>query len=159
MQQPGTAVAHEAVRFDKRFVVLAILMLAGALVVPPLFRGAVIALAIVAAVLAALPLGTRGLVFSTMIGLATGIASINLFAIGIFQGPITAEFGWSQTEYAIVTLVGTVVTVVSSLYIGKWFDRQGVRRWALASTASATRLPVAARSQAPSGAGTTVSCT
>ena len=131
MQQPGTAVAHEAVRFDKRFVVLAILMLAGALVVPPLFRGAVIALAIVAAVLAALPLGTRGLVFSTMIGLATGIASINLFAIGIFQGPITAEFGWSQTEYAIVTLVGTVVTVVSSLYIGKWFDRQGVRYWAL----------------------------
>ena len=131
MQQPSTAVAHEAVRFDKRFVVLAILMLGGALLVPPLFRGAVIALAIVAAVLAALPLGTRGLVFSTMIGLATGIASINLFAIGIFQGPITAEFGWSQTEYAIVTLVGTVVTVVSSLYIGKWFDRQGVRYWAL----------------------------
>jgi MFS family permease len=92
----------------------------------------VIALAIVAAVLAALPQGTRGLVFSTMIGLATGIASVNLFAIGIFQGPITQEFGWSQTQYALVTLVGTVVTVVSSLYIGKWFDRQGVRRWALA---------------------------
>jgi MFS family permease len=67
-----------------------------------------------------------------MIGLATGIASVNLFAIGIFQGPITQEFGWSQTQYALVTLVGTVVTVVSSLYIGKWFDRQGVRRWALA---------------------------
>lgn len=131
MQQSGTAAAQDALRFDKRFVALAAVLLAGAFFVPPLFRGAVIALAIVAAVLSALPLGTRGLVFSTMIGLATGIASVNLFAIGIFQGPITQEFGWSQTEYAGVTLVGTVVTVVSSLYIGRWFDRQGVRYWAL----------------------------
>ena len=77
------------------------------------------------------PKGTRGLVFSTMVGLATGIASLNLFAIGIFQGPITQEFGWSQTEYAGVTLVATIATVVSSLYIGRLFDRQGVRRWAL----------------------------
>ncbi|MBM4198960.1 MAG: MFS transporter, partial [Gammaproteobacteria bacterium] len=131
MQQANTSDEHAALNFDRRFVALAAVCLAGAFFVPPLFRGAVIALAIVAAVLAALPQGTRGLVFSTMIGLATGIASVNLFAIGIFQGPITQEFGWSQTEYAIVTLVGTVVTVVSSLYIGKWFDRQGVQRWAL----------------------------
>ena len=132
MQQANTSGDHAAMSFDRRFVALAVVFLGAAFFVPPLFRGAVIALAIVAAVLAALPQGTRGLVFSTMIGLATGIASVNLFAIGIFQGPITQEFGWSQTQYALVTLVGTVVTVVSSLYIGKWFDRQGVRRWALA---------------------------
>lgn len=119
------------IRFDKPVMAVAALLLLATWWVPPLFRGAVIALAIAAVVLSALPRGTRGLVFSTMIGLASGIASINLFAIGIFQGPITAEFGWSQTEYAVVTLVGTVVTVVSSLYIGKLFDRQGVRRWAL----------------------------
>lgn len=119
------------VRFDKPLLAVAVVLLAATFLVMPLFRGAVIALAIAAIVLAALPRGTRGLVFSTMIGLATGIASINLFAIGIFQGPITAEFGWSQTEYAVVTMVGTVVTVVSSLYVGKLFDRQGVRRWAL----------------------------
>lgn len=122
----------ESVRFDRRFVALAAVLLAVTFVVPPLFRGAMIALAIVAAVLSALPLGTRGLVFSTMVGLATGVASVNLFAIGIFQGPITAEFGWSQTEYAGVTLVATLVTVISSLYFGRLFDRQGVRRWALA---------------------------
>jgi MFS family permease len=119
------------IRFDKPVMAVAALLLLATLWVPPLFRGAVIALAIAAVVLSALPRGTRGVVFSTMIGLASGIASINLFAIGIFQGPITAEFGWSQTEYAVVTLVGTIVTVVSSLYIGKLFDRQGVRRWAL----------------------------
>jgi MFS family permease len=121
----------ERVTFDRRFVVIALVLLVLTLLVPPLFRGAMIALAIVASVLAALPRGTRGVVFATMVGLATGVASINLFAIGIFQGPITAEFGWSQTEYAVVTLIGTIVTVVSSLYIGKLFDRQGVRRWAI----------------------------
>jgi len=121
----------ERLHFDRRFVAIAVLLLVATAWVAPLFRGAMIALAIVAAVLAALPRGTRGVVFATMVGLATGIASINLFAIGIFQGPITAEFGWTQTEYALVTLVGTIVTVVSSLYIGKLFDRQGVRRWAL----------------------------
>jgi len=123
--------APEPLQFDRRLVALGVLLVAAAVLVPPLFRGAVLALAIVALVLAALPRGTRGLVFATMVGLATGIASLNLFAIGIFQGPITAEFGWSQTAYAGVTLVGTVVTVVSSLFIGRWFDRQGVRRWAL----------------------------
>lgn len=131
MQQSVSAATHEPLYFDRRFIALAVALAAAAVFVPPLFRGAMLALAIVAAVLAALPQGTRGLVFSTMVGLATGIASLNLFAIGIFQGPITQEFGWSQTEYAIVTLVGTVVTVISSLYIGKWFDRQGVRRAAL----------------------------
>jgi len=121
----------ERVTFDRRFIAIALVLLLATLLVAPLFRGAMIALAIVAAVLAALPRGTRGVVFATMVGLATGVASINLFAIGIFQGPITAEFGWSQTEYAVVTLIGTIVTVVSSLYIGKLFDRQGVRRWAI----------------------------
>jgi MFS family permease len=106
----------ERVTFDRRFIAIALVLLLST---------------IVAAVLAALPRGTRGVVFATMVGLATGVASINLFAIGIFQGPITAEFGWSQTEYAVVTLIGTIVTVVSSLYIGKLFDRQGVRRWAI----------------------------
>ncbi len=118
--------------WDWRFLCIAVLLFASAFLVPPLFRGAVIALSIAAVVLAPLPLGTRGLVFSVMIGLATGIASVNLFAIGIFQGPITEEFGWSQTEYAVVILVATIVTVVSSLYIGKLFDRDGTRPWALA---------------------------
>lgn len=127
MMGPG-----EPLRFDLRFVAVGAAWLVATAFVPPLFRGATIALAIVAVVLAALPRGTRGLVFSTMVGLATGIASVNLFAIGIFQGPITQEFGWSQTEYAGVTLVGTIVTVASSLYFGRLFDRQGVRRWALA---------------------------
>ena len=120
-----------ALHFDGRFVALAVALLASAFFVPPLFRIAMIALAIAALVLAPLPAGTRGVVFSVMIGLATGIASVNLFAVQLFQGPVTKEFGWTQTQYSLVTLIGTIVTVVSSVYIGKLFDRQGVRRWAL----------------------------
>ncbi|MCP5327158.1 MAG: MFS transporter [Sinobacteraceae bacterium] len=133
---------HPTLRFDRRFLAVAALLLAGAvllafgaagtsgraLVVP------LIALGIAAIVLAPLPMGTRGVVSAVMLGLATGIASVNLFAIGIFQGPITREFGWTQTQYAAVTLIGTLVTFASSLYIGRLFDRQGVRRWALIST-------------------------
>ncbi len=127
--------SHE-VQPNRRYLILAGLVLAAVTVVsllflPRLLRAPVIALTIAALVLNALPRGTRGVVFAVMVGLATGIASVNLFAVGIFQGPITKEFGWSQTQYAIVTLVGTIVTVVSSLYIGRLFDRQGVRRWSI----------------------------
>jgi MFS family permease len=117
--------------FDRRFLLLAALLAAAALLAPVLARGALIAIAIAAVVLAAMPPGTRGVTFAVMTGLATGIASVNLFAVGIFQGPVTREFGWSQTQYSIVTLVGTIVTVASSLYIGRLFDRQGVRKWSL----------------------------
>ncbi len=120
-------------RFDVRFLVIAALLVASAFVVPGVFRNAVIALGIAMIVLSTLPAGTRGVVSAVMIGLATGIASINLFAVGIFQGPITRDFGWTQTEYALVTPVGTVVTVLSSLVIGQLFDRYGVRRWAMVS--------------------------
>ena len=129
--------------FDRRFLVVAVLLFAGALGlafggVAPQARAFVvpaIALGIATLVLAPLPPGTRGVVAAVMLGLATGVASVNLFAVGIFQGPITREFGWTQTQYSVVTLVGTIVTVLASPYIGRLFDRQGVRRWALPCTA------------------------
>lgn len=134
--------SHPTLRFDRRLLAFAALLLVGVVL---LAQGAfgpgarpllvpLVALTIAVVVLAPLPSGTRGLISSVMIGLATGIASVNLFAVGIFQGPVTREFGWTQTEYALVTLIGTIVTVLSSLYIGRLFDRQGVRRWALVST-------------------------
>ena len=76
----------EKLRFDGRFMAIAAAILIGAFFVPPLFRGAMIALSVVAVVLSPLPVGTRGVTFAAMIGLATGIASVNLFAVGIFQG-------------------------------------------------------------------------
>jgi hypothetical protein len=134
--------SHPVLRFDRRFVAMAALLFLAAILVivgvaPPGLKPLgvpLIAIAIATLVMSPLPDGTRGLVFAVMTGLATGVASINLFAIGIFQGPITKEFGWTQTQYSLVTLIGTMVTVASSLYIGRLFDRQGTRRWALICT-------------------------
>ena len=47
----------ERVTFDRRFIAIALVLLVSTPLVAPLFRGAMIALAIVAAVLAALPAG------------------------------------------------------------------------------------------------------
>ncbi|MCS6946282.1 MAG: MFS transporter, partial [Steroidobacteraceae bacterium] len=110
----------------------AALVLLAALVVPRGLLGAVVAIAIVLLVLAPLPPPTRPVVGAVMAGLATGVASINLFAPGIFQEHVTREFGWTQPQYAGVITVGTVVTVVSSAFVGTLFDRYGVRRWAIA---------------------------
>ena len=122
-----------ATRFDPRLLAAAIALLGAAFWVPAPLRIPLLAIAIATAVLAPLPLGTRGVVFAVMTGLATGIAAINLFAVGIFQGPLTREFGWSQAQYTLVTPIGTLITVVTSLWIGRLFDRRGVRRLALIS--------------------------
>ena len=122
-----------ATRFDPRLLTAAIVLFGAAFWVATSLRIPLLAIAIACAVLAPLPLGTRGVVFAVMTGLATGIAAINLFAVGIFQGPLTREFGWSQAQYTLVTPVGTLITVVTSLWIGRLFDRRGVRRFALIS--------------------------
>ena len=122
-----------ATRFDPRLLTAAIVLCVAAFWVATPLRIPLLAIAIACAVLAPLPLGTRGVVFAVMTGLATGIAAINLFAVGIFQGPLTREFGWTQAQYTLVTPVGTLITVVTSLWIGRLFDRRGVRRFALIS--------------------------
>jgi MFS family permease len=127
--------AAPAIRFDPAFIVLGLAVFAVAWFAPPLFRVATIAVAVALLVLAPMPRGTRGLTFAVMIGLATGIGSISLFAVGIFQMPVVREFGWTQAQYSLVTPLSTVVTVISSVAIGRLFDRRGVRRFALACTA------------------------
>lgn len=83
---------------------------------------------------------TRGRVFfgwwvvlAAAVGLATGIASVNLWTFGIFLKHLTAEFAWSRTQVAIVLLIGTVVTVLVSPWLGRIVDRFGARRVALPS--------------------------
>jgi MFS family permease len=72
-------------------------------------------------------------VLVSAIGMTTGIASVNLWSFGVFIGPLSAEFGWTVSEITTVLLIGTLVTVVSSPFIGRLVDRLGARRVALAS--------------------------
>jgi MFS family permease len=124
--------APPALVFDPRLLAAAALAAIGCFFVPGSLRAAPIGLAIAVLVLAPLPRGTRGVVVAVMTGLATGQASVNLFAVGLFAGPVTREFGWTQSQYFGVTLVGTLVTTVVALFVGRYFDRDGTRRWALA---------------------------
>lgn len=75
-------------------------------------------------------------VLSAGVGLATGVAAINVFAFGVFQQPLIDEFGWSRTEIAVALLLTTVVTVFTSPFIGSLVDIHGVRRVALPSIAA-----------------------
>jgi len=72
-------------------------------------------------------------VLAAAIGLATGIASVNLWTFGIFLKQLTAEFDWTRTQVALVLLIGTVVTVIISPRIGRLVDKFGTRRVALPS--------------------------
>lgn len=126
-------------------MVAAAIALAMVLLVPAPFRVSVVALAIVLVVLAPLPASTRPVVSAVILGLATGVGAINLFAPQIFQKHVTAEFGWTASEFATATVIGTYVTIVASLFIGKIFDRDGVRRWAIVSTLLLAALLIALR--------------
>jgi MFS family permease len=74
-------------------------------------------------------------VLVSALGMTTGIASVNLWSFGVFVGPLRAEFGWTVSQITTVLLIGTLVTVVSSPFIGRLVDRLGARRVALASIA------------------------
>jgi MFS family permease len=75
-------------------------------------------------------------VMASAVGLATGIASINLFSFGVFQQPLMQEFGWTRTEVSLVLAVGTLVTFFTSPFVGSLIDAHGARRVALPSIAA-----------------------
>jgi MFS family permease len=123
-------------RLDGKLVLLAICLIAGVFFVPSLFRMAVIAAGLAMLVLAAMPWGTRRLMFAAMIGNATGATAILSFVVPIFQSPVTQAFHWSQVEYAFLITLVTLILIVISPAAGRLFDTRGVRKFALASAAA-----------------------
>lgn len=91
------------------------------------------ALGLAMALLSFMPLGTRRLVLAAMVGMGTCQGAVLLFTTGIFQGPITAEFGWSHTAYFLVTPLSALGAIVTVPLIGGALDRFGVRRVVLPS--------------------------
>lgn len=94
---------------------------------------ALAALALTLAILSFMPRGTRGLVFAAMVGMATCQGTLLLFLTGIFQAPITAEFGWTRTQYFLVTPISVLGTIAAAPLVGAALDRFGVRRVVLPS--------------------------
>ncbi len=53
--------------------------------------------------------------------------------LGVFQGPMTEEFGWSRALYAAPMTVGTILGGLIALWMGPALDRYG-GRWIMSST-------------------------
>jgi MFS family permease len=71
--------------------------------------------------------------FAAMIGLTWGLSTIALMGLGVFIGPLQAEFGWTRTQVALVSTFINLTAVTMSPLQGALIDRFGSRRVVLPS--------------------------
>lgn len=57
--------------------------------------------------------------------------SIMMPAIGVFMGPLSAEFGWSRTQLSAGIAISSLIAMLGSPVLGALVDRAGSRRVAL----------------------------
>lgn len=64
--------------------------------------------------------------------LGMSLASVSIFSLGVFMGPLEAEFGWSRAEIALgITFLSATGFVLAPL-VGMAIDRWGPRRIGIA---------------------------
>jgi MFS family permease len=73
------------------------------------------------------------IVLSSMLGIAFGMSPLPFYTIGVFAGPLAAEFGWGIDKVFSGLAVFTLAAMIASPLIGSLSDRLGVRRVALTS--------------------------
>ncbi len=73
------------------------------------------------------------IVVSSMLGIALGMSPLPFYTIGVFAGPVAAEFGWGIDKVLSGLAVFTIAAMIASPLIGSLSDRLGVRRVALSS--------------------------
>jgi len=64
-------------------------------------------------------------IISGLLQLAGGTETFPV--IGIFQGPMTAEFGWSRASFSAPMTIGTILGGIVGLAVGPAMDRYGAR--------------------------------
>jgi MFS transporter, OFA family, oxalate/formate antiporter len=62
-------------------------------------------------------------------------AGMQNYVIGAFLTPMTAELGWTRTEYTLPRTLAQIVMACAGLFIGTQVDRHGGRHLMLAGTA------------------------
>ncbi len=72
-------------------------------------------------------------VVASALGIALGMSPLPFYTIGVFAGPLSAEFGWRIDQVMSALAVFTLVAMGSSPLIGYLTDRLGVRRVVLVS--------------------------
>lgn len=72
-------------------------------------------------------------VFASFIGLVCGATTLTVFGLGMFVGPLRAEFGWSVTQISLANTIASFSCILSSILQGFLIDRFGSRRVVLVS--------------------------
>jgi MFS family permease len=72
-------------------------------------------------------------VLASTLGIALGMSPLPFYTIGVFAGPLKAEFGWTIDRIMSGLVVFTLVAFAASPLVGNLSDRLGVRRVALGS--------------------------
>jgi predicted MFS family arabinose efflux permease len=65
-------------------------------------------------------------VLAAAVGMA--LASVNVYAIGVFIEPLEQEYGWKRAEIAAGMTVSSVFAVITGPFVGMIVDRFGPRR-------------------------------
>jgi MFS family permease len=74
-----------------------------------------------------------GVVLAAALGIGLGMSPLPFYTIGVFVGPLAAEFGWSVGQIMVGMPILTIGALVMAPLAGFIADRLGVRRVALAS--------------------------
>ncbi|MEM1142336.1 MAG: MFS transporter [Pseudomonadota bacterium] len=73
------------------------------------------------------------IVLSSMLGIAFGMSPLPFYTVGVFAGPLAAEFGWGIDKVFSGLAVFTIAAMIASPLVGSISDKLGVRRVALTS--------------------------
>lgn len=72
-------------------------------------------------------------VFASAIGIGLGMSPLPFYTIGVFAGPLAAEFGWGYDQVFLSLAVFTFAALFASPIVGHLSDKFGPRRVALTS--------------------------
>ncbi len=73
------------------------------------------------------------MVGAATLGVALSPGTLVFYSLGIFIGPVSAEFGWDRAQISLVATLMTLALVFAIPVVGALIDRHGVRRVLLPS--------------------------
>jgi len=80
--------------------------------------------------------GSIGVVASAALGVGVGLLGLPLLTVGLFMGPLHADFGWTRAQVAGASFCINAATLLTAPIIGQICDRVGVRPVAIGSLAA-----------------------
>lgn len=64
---------------------------------------------------------------AAILGTGFGIATLVFYTTGLFVPSLKAEFGWTMSQLSLLPLIGAIVIIVTSPFVGALVDKVGTR--------------------------------